>query len=423
MSNDGYSFDMPPGIDPRDDGSHSLPAYLGQALQFYGTDKSSPLPTYLSYPLNNQPGQSMFGGGAPLQTPVQQAMDPQMANTAISQAMAPQPSTPTAISNAMAPAPLTPIQTAFQNQATNPNMALSNAAIAAGSALMGGKDLKEGLAAAGPAFNNTFDATLNSQRDLNTPKVTPIADGAFSMVQMPGGQPQVIPSGQVQDFLLGKAQLQGQIAMAKTTLAANLKAQADQAKDDRANADKYQASLTQTENALSANARALAAAKNQAQNSPTMSRIAGAVPGIAQTFGWDDAAPNLVIQRAHIDAALVQDALKKGAITDQQASFLNSDIPSPSANREKVIIPFLEQQQEILQRVRDFQASQVAKANPTAPQGFATSGTSNTGSGSARQSTGSGSYEPVMVSNKAGYDALASGAVFRAPDGSVRRKP
>ncbi|GJH23806.1 hypothetical protein [Caballeronia novacaledonica] len=211
MDSNSYPFGMPSGIDPNDDGSHSLPAYLGQALQFYGTNNSSPLPSYLSHPLNNQPGQSMFGGGAALgQTAVSQAMDPQPVDTPMSQAMAPQPLTPTAISNAMAtPAPLTPIQAAFQNQATNPNMATANGMIAAGSALLGGKNLQEGLANAGTAFSNTFDQTLNQQRDLNTPRVTPLsADGAFSMVQLPGQAPQVVSNDQVQNFMLGKLQAQ-----------------------------------------------------------------------------------------------------------------------------------------------------------------------------------------------------------------------
>lgn len=412
MTNDSFSFDMPPGIDPRDDGSHSLPTYLGQALQYYGTGNSSPLPSFLSYPLNNQPGQSMFGGGAPLQSPMEEAMNPPRVRTPISDAMNPPPSD-TPISRAMK---------MFEIQATDPNQSMANGMIAAGSALMGGRDLKDGLAAAGPAFSNTFDATLNQQRDLNTPKVTPIADGAFTMVQLPGQQAQVIPNGQVAGFLQGQKVLAGQLAMQKEIATVNLQAQRDQAKDDRKNADEYQAKLTQTDTALAANQRALDAARGQAQNSPNMSRIAGAVPGIAQTLGWDDAAPNLVIQRAHIDAALVQDALKKGAITDEQAGFLNSDIPSASADREKVTIPWLEQQQEILQKVRNFQASQVGKANPTAPQGFATGGTSNTGSMPRGQSTGSGSYQPVAVSDKASYDALPSGTVFKAPDGSIRRK-
>ncbi|MDR5830101.1 hypothetical protein P9250_19700 [Caballeronia sp. LP006] len=339
-------------------------------------------------------------------------MNPPRVRTPISDAMNPPPSD-TPISRAMK---------MFEIQATDPNQSMANGMIAAGSALMGGRDLKDGLAAAGPAFSNTFDATLNQQRDLNTPKVTPIADGAFTMVQLPGQQAQVIPNGQVAGFLQGQKVLAGQLAMQKEIATVNLQAQRDQAKDDRKNADEYQAKLTQTDTALAANQRALDAARGQAQNSPNMSRIAGAVPGIAQTLGWDDAAPNLVIQRAHIDAALVQDALKKGAITDEQAGFLNSDIPSASADREKVTIPWLEQQQEILQKVRNFQASQVGKANPTAPQGFATGGTSNTGSMPRGQSTGSGSYQPVAVSDKASYDALPSGTVFKAPDGSIRRK-
>lgn len=413
--------DLPPfTYDSTDDGTGGLPAYLGQAMQFYGTDNSSPLPSYLSYPLNNQEGQPMFGGGAQVpQTPIAQAMQPpQPTNTPVSQAMAPSaPSTP--LGQAMNPQ----LAAMLQHQAQDPNMSMSNGLIAAGSAMLGGKNLQDGMSAAGTAFNNSFDGTLNQQRDLNTPKVVPLADGAFSMVQMPGGQPQVMPNSQVQQFMLGKMQQQAQIAAGKVQLQANLKAQGQQEQDDRTNARENQTKLVTTDNAIAANQRALAAAQDQATNSPNMSRIAGALPGVAQTFGWDDAQGNLKIQRATVDGALVQDALKKGAITDQQAGFLNSDVPAPTADRATVVIPWLKQQGEILQKIRDFQASQVTKANPTPPQGFATSGTSNIGGGSQASPTGNGSYQPAAVTDAASYAALPSGTVFKAPDGTIRRKP
>jgi hypothetical protein len=314
---------------------------------------------------------------------------------------------------------MSPIQAMFQRQATDPNMSMNNGLIAAGSAMLGADNLQKGLGAAGSAFNNTFDGTLNQQRDLNTPKVTPLADGTFSMVQMPGEPtPQVVPNSQVQDFLLGKQQLINQAGLIKTVVGQNLKSQAQQAQDDRANARDYQAKLTQTEQALAANQRAIATAQAQADDPSAFPRLAAAFPQLAQTLGSSSAQGNLTIQRATVDASLVQDALKKGAITDKQAGFLNSDVPAPTADRQKVIIPWLQQQGEILQKIRDFQASQVNKANPAPPTGFATSGTSNTGG-----STGSGAYQPVAVSDAASYAALPSGAVFKAPDGSIRRKP
>jgi hypothetical protein len=417
-----YSFDMPSGIDPRDDGSHSLPAYLGQALQFYGTDKSTDLPYYLSYPMNNQQGQSMFGGGAPMQTPVAQAMAPDAPpQTPMAQAMAPDAPPQTPMAQAMGYPNSDAIQSMFAKQATDPNLSMNNGLIAAGSALMGGKNLQEGMANAGKAWNDTYDSTLNGQRELNTPKVTPLADGAFSQVQLPGQAPQIMPNNQVQGFLLGKVQLQSQLGMQKALATANFAMQRDQAKDDRANSKQYGNALVQTETAMQANDRALAVAQAQSADPTAWPRMAAMFPQIAQALGSDSAAGNLVIQRAHIDAALVQDMQKKGALTNDQMNFLNGDIPSPTADREKVIIPFLKQQKAILEEVHKFQSDQYNKANPTPTQGFATSGTSKVPTGT--QGTGSGSYQPPAVTDAQSFAALPSGSVFKAPDGSIRRKP
>jgi hypothetical protein len=416
-----YSFDMPPGIDPNDDGSHSLPAYLGQALQFYGTNKSTDLPYYLSYPMNNQAGQSMFGGGAPMQSPVAQAMAPQDApQTPVAQAMDPQPAD-TPMTQAMGYPNSEAIQSMFAKQATDPNLSMNNGLIAAGSAMMGGKNLQEGMANAGKAWSDTYDSTLNNQRELNTPKSTAVADGAFMQTQLPGQAATMQANPQVQQFLFGKAQQQAQIKQAQLLYAANLKQQGEQAKDDRANSKEFGAKLTTTDNALQATQRALDVATAQANDPTAFPRLAAAFPQFAQFMGSDSAMGNLQIMRAHIDSALVQDAQKKGAITDAQAGFLNSDIPSPTADRQKVIIPYLKQQMEILGKIRDFQATQYGKSNPTPSQGFATSGTSNVPTGP--QSTGSGSYQPPAVTDAQSFAALPSGTVFKAPDGSIRRKP
>jgi hypothetical protein len=412
---------MPSGIDPNDDGSHSLPAYLGQALQFYGTDKSTDLPYYLSYPMNNQAGQSMFGGGAPMQSPVAQAMAPQQApQTPVAQAMAPQPAD-TPMTQAMGYPNSEAIQAMFAKQATDPNLSMNNGLIAAGSAMMGGKNLQEGMANAGKAWNDTYDSTLNGQRELNTPKSTPVADGAFMQSQLPGQAATMSANPQVQQFLLGKVQMQAQIKQQAALAAANYAQQRDQAKDDRANSKQYGNALVQTETAMQANDRALAVAEMQAKDPSAWPRMAAMFPQIAQAMGSDSAAGNLVIQRAHIDAALVQDMQKKGALTNDQMNFLNADIPSPTADREKVIIPFLRQQKAILEEVHKFQSDQYNKANPTPTQGFATSGTSKVPTGT--QGTGSGSYQPPAVTDAQSFAALPSGTVFKAPDGSIRRKP
>lgn len=329
------------------------------------------------------------------QTPIGQATDsqaPQSAQTPMGVAMASQGTQGTPGD----------IQGMFSTQATNPNMALNNGLIAAGSAMLGGKNLQEGMSAAGSAFSNTFDQTLSQQRDLNTPKVVPLADGAFSMVQLPGQAPQVMPNSQVQGFLVGKQVLAGQMALQKDAYTQNLKSQAQQNQNDRQQAATYGPKLQTTNQAIETTQRALAEAKRQATSAPFWSKVEGSLPGISNFLGTPDAPGNNLIQNALVDTQLAQDALKSGVITDQQAKTLGADIPGIASDRATVLVPFLERRLEALQRYQQFQQTQYDKANPTPPQGFATSGTSNVSRSATPSSAPSGNgggilsrHEPV----------------------------
>lgn len=349
-------------VGPLVPGYDQLPSYLAQAMQEYQTgypDKSG-LPSYLSYAMANP-----------------QNIDP---SSPMAQAMATQSALqkPAAVPASQPPG-LSPIQAMFQRQATDPNMAFNNALIAAGSALMGGDNFQKGLAAAGQAFNDTFDKTLNSQRALNTPQVTPLADGSFSMVQLPGQAPQVVPNSQVQDFLMGRVRLQGQLALNKTVLAQNLKSQAQQEQNDRQQAATYGPKLQMANQAIQTTQMALEESQRQAAAHSYMPQLEGAFPGIANWFGAEYAKGNNIIQNALVDTQLAQDALKSGAVTDQQAKTLGADIPGIASDRSTVLIPFLQRRLEALQRYQQYYQEQANKANPTPVQGFSTTGGSSGG--------------------------------------------
>lgn len=109
------------------------------------------------------------------------------------------------------------MQAAFNNQSSNPNYSLGMGALAAakgfGSAPMG--NVAQSIGNAAGNFGEAYNSALTQQQSLNTPKVTPLSDGAFSMVQMPGQQPQVVANGQVQDFVRSKMAAQFGYDMAK----------------------------------------------------------------------------------------------------------------------------------------------------------------------------------------------------------------
>lgn len=95
----------------------------------------------------------------------------------------------------------------FQNQLNqqmnignnqNRSNALDAGLINFGAGMIGGPTLKEGLARGLMGFNQGYNASLNA----NKPKVTPLADGAFSQVTLPDGTSKIIGNQSVADFLM-----------------------------------------------------------------------------------------------------------------------------------------------------------------------------------------------------------------------------
>jgi len=230
----------------------------------------------------------------------------------------------------------------------------------------------QGAGEAMKAFQDTANNRIDSNIALNQPRVTPLADGAFSMVHSLGQAPQVVPNGKVQDFLVGKTVLANQLAMNKVLMQSNLNMQRDQSRDDRKNADEYQKQLVQTEQAIMNVKRAQAALDQHGAGD----QVAGMFPGVAGMFAPDRANRNLQLKNAAIDTLLAQGAMKSGALTQGQSEALSGDVPELSASRD-VWAPFLQRRLEALSAYHDFQSRQVNKSNPTPTQGFSTQGTSN----------------------------------------------
>lgn len=443
-----YMFNMPPGIDPTDDGTHSLPTDIAQAMQFYGTQNSSDLPPYLSYPLNNQQGQSMFGGGAPLgsqvpDSPVAQAMqDPQPPQTPVSQAMQAPQWSPSPIYNAMNP---NAIQSMFDNQAMNPNLSRANGLIAAGSAMLGGKDFKEGLANSGKAFSDTFDSTLDQQRQLNTPRVTPLGqDGAFSMVQMPGQQPQIMANSDVQDYVMGKARALKTYELQNKVAENTMEGQRAAAKQDQANgqaAIPVLTNLQQSQAGMEAARNLTETLKTDSGRStalkayaalPTMAQRAAAAVGggtMAQA-----AADYNTLNNAKIDGAKMEVAGLNGSLSNDEWTRAVGSVPSP-ADSPAVWDAYYERAYPILKSRTDFYtdvAKRGAEAANRPINPYGDNGRPNVGvpqvpqapqaTPQARMSAGSGN-QPVQVSSFAEASKLPSGTIFIDPNGKPRKVP
>lgn len=81
------------------------------------------------------------------------------------------------------------------------NPALSSAFLQAGAGLLSQNKLGPGLAAGFAGFNKGFQEGT----ELNRPKVTALANGAFSLISYPDGRTEVVPNDQVQKFLIDDA--------------------------------------------------------------------------------------------------------------------------------------------------------------------------------------------------------------------------
>lgn len=346
-----YSFNY----DNTDDGTKGIPAYLAQAMQFYGTDKNSALPTDLSYPMNNQPGQGIFGGGAQFdmpQTPMTQAMGPQAPQGAIGQAMAP-PSYYNAPQQPLAP------------QGRKDLNSIYDGLIAGGSAMLGAKNMKEGLAANGSAFNTAYDARTDKDRELNQPKVTPLADGAFSLLQFSNGTQKVVKNGDVAQYLTQKTADAATVAMQKVMFQGQVTNAIANDKENRKQADDANQALQGTGALMDSYQKAYDIVSKQGRGA----QVAGAIPGIAGVVGGDTAAQNKFLSGLQVDTRLAESAKLKGAISNEEQKMLAEPVPSLTDDRETVWKPWLETRMAALKKVQDFQAQQAQKGdNPTIPK-------------------------------------------------------
>ncbi len=332
---------------------------------------------------------------------------------------------------------LSPIQQQFQNQATNPNLATGMGALMAGGAMLSGKTFGEGMGNAAQAFGQGYQNTLNMQRDLNTPKVIPLADGAFSMVQMPGQQPQVVPNGQVQDFVMGKMKAQVGYDMMKQTAAKNDQIQVNAAKTDQTQGVAATNSLLTLQQSAQGLNGAQALNQQLKADPSRMSNLKwfSVAPATLQTAaakgmlgqGYQQAATDAqTLNNAAIDAGKFELSGVTGSMSDDQWNKAIGAVPKAgdapevwdnyfgrASNLLNSRVGFY---QQLAQRGQDAGNRSVNPAGSNGRPdiqvpGTPSSGVSNTGSAS-----------PPKVASAADYNALPKGAVFVDPNGVTRTK-
>jgi hypothetical protein len=323
-------------------------------------------------------------------------------------------------SGAPAAPSLSPFQQLLQQRANDPNKALWDSLGSAGAAILGGKDLKDGLAAGGDAFNKQYDKTFKEQQEQNTPKVTPMADGAFSMVQLPGQPPQVVPNEKVAEFLRQKQILATEAGTQKALTVMNARAQAQQNQQNRKYGQESAplALQFQQQDTDIDNARKLEA------GGPNAPQLAAALfPKLA---GATDA-PQVALQqlRARIAATNIslQTSMQKGATTDKERATIAQDVPDVTAGPE-VWREFYDRTQPLVKKNYQYHQDRVNaayEAGATGLQGQYKPAQQQPAQGTPAQPAASGGGVQ-SVTSKAAYDALPSGTTYKGPDGKLRTR-
>jgi hypothetical protein len=214
-------------------------------------------------------------------------------------------------------------------------------------------------------------AKFKQDKDLaNKPKVVPLADGAFTMLVYPDGSQQVVKNDQVASYLGGQQVAKFNNDIAKAVAIKKAEVEATSGKQDIRDASEARPQLAQTQQMLEGWKKAKDIVTNQAQNAPWMSKIQGAVPGVAGFFGGDEVAANKFLQQLAVDETLLNTAKTKGAISNEEMALFKSPIPTLSDDRERVWKPYIEARIPVVEKLMQFQQEQVARGeNPAAKVG------------------------------------------------------
>lgn len=331
-------------------------------------------------------------------TPMDQAMAPQAPDTPLGQAM-----DPSSVPQQPQQAP------SFMDRLSNrqDSKSIYDGLINGGAAMIGAKNLQEGLAGGIKGFNDSYDAKTDKDKLENTPKVTQLADGAFSSVQYPGKAPVILKNSQVASYLDTQKEKSAEAMANKLILSNNLQQQGKVATENRAAATAAQGKL----DGLRATVQKFQDAQPAVDRYDTAHRLA-AGGGSLGTVISGAVDPQIAIdnqQLTELNVGSILEASKQltGAKSDQDVKFLSQEAPKPGVASPEVMRDWHKRTVTAMNNVIDkLEAQQARGANGGMPQ----------------RSSSSSSSIPTLTS-KADFDALPSGSLFKAPDGTTRRKP
>jgi len=308
------------------------------------------------------------------------------------------------------------------------NRALSSGAVAAGAGLLSAPNLREGLAQGLTGFNRGY----NTELIANRPKVTPLANGAFSQITFPDGRVEVVGNEDVQKFIgeQNQANVLGKMQIAQNT--ADLGAARDQSRADIKTREDAVPLLRSTNDLIGKYANALDIVSAQASPSNVYSipgigsvnkaQAQALAPGLAGFFGGDQVASNKFLQELKVAETLANTALTKGAISNAEMALFMSPIPALTDDREKVWKPWLEARKPVLEKIQKFYSEQAAKGlgDNGQAQTLPVAPSANTNAQASTGGSGVIFNTPNDVRAAISSGQLKSGDTFKTPDGQIR---
>jgi hypothetical protein len=232
--------------------------------------------------------------------------------------------------------------------------AIYDGLINAGVGLMRGKNFGDAIANGFAGFNSAYDAKVQQDKDQASPKVVPLADGAFSMLVYPNGTQKVVPNKDIQKYQADKMKAQAELVYGKQQNESDLQLRNKRTLADDKNAQSADEELQQVQKSIDATQQAIEVAKHQGYGA----QIAAKFPTLAGVFDPNDASGNQVLQNAGTDAWLSKTKLLKGALSDKEGARIASTLPDISADRPEVWLPFLQKQLDGLTRAQQFLQTQ-----------------------------------------------------------------
>ena len=258
----------------------------------------------------------------------------------------------------------------------------------------------------------SFADAWASERAGRKNKVTPLADGAFSMVTKPDGTYEIIRNDQIANYVGERDTAKFQQALQKVILGGQVNAQVAA---DRA-AIKTGEEARPLLNDVTGMIDRWGQAKTIIEGQGVGAQIQGAFPGIAGFFGGDQVAANKFLEGLTVDETLLNTARTKGAISNQEMNLFKAPIPSVTDDREKVWKPWIEKRIEVLNKLKTFYEGEVARG---AVAGSPAGSPSPTASPAPSPAPSGG---PTRISSEADWANLPSGTQYIGPDGKLRTK-